>query len=482
MVEKETLVREYVNALRNKNASIFVGSGMSMSIFNRDWKKLICPYARKIGVRLKNDNDFPFIAQSYVNSGNDESKFKLAIGNKFISDGVTEFHRTISRLPIHNYWTTNYDTLIENALNLERKRFDIIYNNNSFGELDDTREHIVYKCHGDCKHPESFVITQKDYERFRLDSFNFTHALYNELATSTVLFLGYSFSDPDIKNIIATLASNNEVKQNHFMLTKRISGKKAREQELWINNLERYGIFTCLIDDYNEIESIIKEIEQRYMAYKVFISGSAVDYSQFLAPKQALDFIYKLGYDLVRFDCSDSNIGHGLTIVNGNGLGVGPLLYEGIAEATATYDLDMADYLLMYPFPKIYYEQFEKEKTIEEKYYAYREKMIAKCGTAFFIFGNKKDKDENIINADGVRKEFEIAVKQRKYVFPIGVTGYMAKELSELVLKDFQKYNGNMPNIERIYREINIPDIEPQKIIDGIIQIIDILSFRPECK
>ena len=483
MIERDTLIREYVKALRHKNASIFIGAGMSMSVFNRNWKDLIKPYAKKIKYGLKKDgNDYPFIAQAYVNCGNDGHEFKVSIAKQFVSMQTPDFHRTIARLPIQNYWTTNYDSLIENALNVNRKHFVTIYDNNSFGNLDDERDHVVYKCHGDYKYPDSIIITQSDYERFRIGSNNFTNALFNELASSTILFLGYSFSDPDINNIIATLTNINEVKQAHYMVTKKIVGKDARKQELWIENLERYGIYTLLIDEYNDIEEIVKEIEQRYMAYRIFISGSAVEYAQFMNEKDAKDFIYRLGYSLVYSDCSGSDRGHGLKVVNGNGLGVGQFLYEGIAEATATYNLDMADYLLMYPFPKIYYEQYDKEKTIEEKYYAYREKMISKCGTAFFIFGNKFNRAGEAINADGVRKEFDIAVKQGKYVFPIGATGYMAKELADLVLSDFKKYNGDMPNIEEIYKNINDPSIEPQKIIEGVLQIVDILAFRPECK
>lgn len=88
------------------------------------------------------------------------------------------------------------------------------------------------------------------------------------------------------------------------------------------------------------------------MAYNVLISGSACEYSQYSSEDESKKFIYKLGYELVKNDCSESNMGHGLKIINGNGFGVGPYLYEGIAEAAATYGLDMADYLLMYPFPK----------------------------------------------------------------------------------------------------------------------------------
>lgn len=480
MIEKTALIREYVTALRNRNASVFIGAGISFPIFRRCWKDLILPYAEKINLQ---DNevgeDYPFIAQAYVNCGHDENSFKEEICGLFHSAETTEVHKVLARLPIRNYWTTNYDELLENALNNEGKHSDVIYDNNSFVTLNDTRDHIVYKCHGDCNHYNSIVITQKDYENYRFSAFNFTHALYNELASSTMLFLGYSLNDPDINNIIATLSAINDVKQHHFLITKRNLAEK-RKQELWIKNLERYCIFTTLIDDYNEVEEIIKEIEKRYMAYNILISGSATDYSQYSTKEDAQSFIYKLGYKLVEDDCSCSNQGHGLRIINGNGFGVGPFLYEGIAEAAATYGRDMADYLLMYPFPKTYYEKFEKDKPNEERYYEYREKMISKCGAVFFVFGNKYDENKCLVNANGVRKEFDIAVKKGKYVFPIGATGYMAKELADIVLSDFKNYNGDMPNIEKILRRLNNKDMSSDDIIAGILQIIDAIAFRPE--
>lgn len=108
--------------------------------------------------------------------------------------------------------------------------------------------------------------------------------------------------------------------------------------------------------------------------------------------------------------------------------------------------------------------------------------MISKCGIVFFIFGNKYDKNGNVINADGVRKEFDIAVKQKKYVFPIGATGYMAKELADIVLSDFELYNGEMPNIKILLQELNSDEITPDNIIKKMVKIIDILAFTPECK
>lgn len=479
MMEKEVLIKEYVKALRSNNASVFIGSGISAPIFSKCWKELILPYATKLGLcEGTMGEDYPFIAQSYINCGNDELSFKQEISDNFKSTETTNVHNILAGLPIRNYWTTNYDELLENALANKNKHFDLVFNNDSFSSLDDRRDHVVYKCHGDCKKPNSIVITQNDYENFRLKAFNFTHALYNELASTSVLFLGYSFNDPDINNIISTLSAVNNVTQNHFLITKKNPDSEIK-QNLWVKNLERYGIFTVMIDNYNEVELIIEEIKRQYMAYNVLISGSACEYSQYSSEDESKKFIYKLGYELVKNDCSESNMGHGLKIINGNGFGVGPYLYEGIAEAAATYGLDMADYLLMYPFPKTYYERHEKEKPNEEKYYNYREKMISQCGAVFFIFGNKID-ENGLTNAAGVKKEFDIAVKNGKYVFPIGATGYMAKELADIVLGDFKKYNGDMPNIERILRQLNSHNISGDEIIEGVLQIVDSIAFRPE--
>ena len=68
--------------------------------------------------------------------------------------------------------------------------------------------------------------------------------------------------------------------------------------------------------------------------------------------------------------------------------------------------------------------------------------MRDKCGIAFFMFGTKTDKGtgETVV-ASGMLEEFEIAHRQGKYVFPIGVTGGAAKILADKVLDDYKAYN-----------------------------------------
>ena len=90
MIKKEYLIREYVTALRDSNASIFIGAGLSFPIFNKAWKDLIAPYATKIGLKpTELGNDYPFVAQAYINCGNDELSFKEEICDLFKSKQTT---------------------------------------------------------------------------------------------------------------------------------------------------------------------------------------------------------------------------------------------------------------------------------------------------------------------------------------------------------------------------------------------------------
>ena len=213
------------------------------------------------------------------------------------------------------------------------------------------------------------------------------------------------------------------------------------------------------------------------MARKIFISGSSCgEYGKF-TENEAHDLLYRLGYKLIeRFKDQDVNL------ISGYGLGVGPNIVEGAAEAVANNDLDFGKKILIYPFPKTYYciHSEDRSPKLEEHFKHYREKMIEKCGIAFFLFGNKRDKAGNTIVADGVVKEFEIARKQGKYVFPIGSTGGAAKILADKVLANYASYNKTSLDVERLYYELNLSKITADEIIEKICAIIDLIAYRDD--
>lgn len=472
MIEKTDFVNQITSCLEHKSLSVFLGAGMSYAASGLDWNALVSPYISQ----LEGNVDDPIKGlQYYVTQKNvDVISFKREIANKFVNLIFDERHMVLAKLPIRNYWTTNFDTLIEDALKGVREQRDVMKTNKSFITAEERRDNVVYKLHGDINEPQDIVILQDDYNEYPRSHSNFKTALENELATNTMLFLGYSFNDPDIKNIINILDLKTPIRQMHFLVLKREKTEKVVAQRYWIDELEKKGIIVCLIDEYTEIDELLKRIYKKYMARKVFISGSSCgDYGKF-NETEAQTLLYELGYTLID-DFKEQDV----NIISGYGLGVGPYLIEGAAEAVANNDLDFGKKILIYPFPKKYYgiNSEDRSPELEDHFLHYREKMIDKCGIAFFLFGNKKDKNGDIINADGVIKEFEIAHKNGKYVFPIGPTGGASKILADKVLSNYSKYNKTSLEVEKLYFELNLPDITGDMIIEKICSIVELIAY-----
>ncbi len=470
-ITKEELIKKYVESLEDRSASAFIGAGLSYDASGLDWNGLVAPYIQQ----LEENTDDPILGlQYFVTQKNiDKNELKKEIAQKFSNLKYDYRHIILSKLPIRNYWTTNFDVLIEDALTDIHESRDIMNSNDSFISAAERRDNIVYKLHGDINSPESIIILKDDYKAYNKTHNHFVTALKNEFATNSMLFLGYALGDPDIKNILTELNLDSATKVTHYIVLKK--SESAKKQKYWIDELYKEGIITCLIDKYDEVGEILQGIYQLYMARKVFISGSSGgDYGKF-TPDEAHIMLYKLGYDLIN-DFKDQDV----SIVSGYGLGVGPNILEGAAEAVATNNLDFGKRVLIYPFPKMYYSIPSEERSpeLEEHFKNYRDKMIDKCGVAFFLFGNKKDRNGNTVIADGLMKEFEIAHQQGKYVFPIGSTGWAAKELADKVLSNYSLYNKTSKEVEKLYFELNLPDISAEEIVEKIIQIIDLLAYR----
>lgn len=340
MMEKTNAINYIVNCLEHKSLSVFLGSGMSFDACGLDWKTLAEPY---ISLLPGNDSDQIKGLQYYVTQNKvDPIDFKKEIAKKFTDLEFDSRHEILAKLPIRNYWTTNFDTLIEDALTYSHEKRDVMTTNDSFITAEERRDNVVYKLHGDVNEPQGIVILQDDYDSYEVSHCNYMMALGNELATNNMLFLGYSFSDPDINNIVKILNISASATQTHLLILKRAPKDKELAQKYWIDEMIKKGIITCLIDEYTEVEEILKRVYKKYMSRKIFISGSSCgDYGRF-TKDEAHQLLYKLGYKLIEdFKFQDINL------ISGYGLGVGPDLVEGAAEAIANNNLDFGKKILI---------------------------------------------------------------------------------------------------------------------------------------
>lgn len=476
--DKEVLIREFLKALHEDNAAIFAGAGLSAASGCVNWKGLLKEAADELGLDIEKENDLISLAQYFFNKNGRQRLSQLVIDNFSAEAKVNENHRELAKLPIYTYWTTNYDRLIETSLREAGKNPDVKIKQADFTLLKPKRDAIVYKMHGDIERANETVLIKDEYQMYHENNQLFTIGLKGDLISKTFLFIGYSFEDPDLEFILSRIrVLLGQDGRNHYCFFKRVNredylpGDEGDEkfrydsikQDLKCTDLERYHIKPVLVEEYPDITDILKTICQRYSRSKILISGSAAEYNQFSDDvKTAKLFIHKLSHEIV---------GAGFKIASGFGLGVGSAVINGSLDYVySTNRRNLGNYLILRPFPQFATNDLDIPRLWDQ----YRKDFISDVGCAVFIFGNK-DVNGKVVDAEGVRKEFDIAVTQGVKVIPIGATGYMSKILWEEVLLNYEQYYPEFPALKSDFEFIGQPEQDHNEIIDKVIKIISIL-------
>ena len=428
-ITKVNLIKQLYKAITTEELAAFIGAGLSIPAGFKNWKEMLREPAEDISLDVeKEEHDLVGLAQLYCNS-KDRTSVDNLITNNFASlNSPTENHKLLAQLPIATFWTTNYDKLVEKAQEDNNKLPNVKTADEQLRGTNQPFNAIVYKMHGDVDRPNRAVITRSDYEKYGYDDRKlFREVLEGDLLTKTFIFLGFSFSDPNFNYVIARLRVllEDQGTRSHYCIMKReesSDGKKSYaqiKQELQIQDLKRYGIQTCIIDDYSEITEILSALVNKYRRKTVFISGNASNYGPF-SSEEGKKLITDLAFSLAK---------GGIHIVNGYGLGVGTYVINGVAKYCYSDNTkEINDILTLMPFPL----DFSPGESANDFYSKYREVMIRKCGIAIYVFGNNEDKSVS----EGVLKEYEISKKLGLVSLPIKATGGASSKIYETVLGD----------------------------------------------
>jgi NAD-dependent SIR2 family protein deacetylase len=242
-----TDVEDLRAALRAQKVILFVGAGVSATLGLPDWRGLMAHVGNKLGY---NKDVFlslagnPTLAEYYLLRGGkrkDVAKFLTPTSSAPISS--SDIHAAIVKLNFPMIYTTNYDDCIEKAFVAAGVQHTRIIDGSDMAAINRGVTQIV-KFHGDLSRPETLVFTESDYfERLTFES-EMDIKLRSDMLEYDVLFVGYSLTDVNLRNILYRLSR----------FRKKYAKKHARNSYIFLdrkNNVqikifEEWGVKTIL--------------------------------------------------------------------------------------------------------------------------------------------------------------------------------------------------------------------------------------------
>lgn len=465
-ISRTKFLKDYSSAVIQGHAAVFAGAGFSATAGFVDWKGLIKDLAEEIGLDVNKEYDLVSLSQYYDNEHGRSDVTKAIFDNFTLKSKLDENHLILASMPISTYWTTNFDSLIEEGLRKCGKRVDVKSTNADFQNTLPGRSAVIYKMHGDINHPDETILLKKEFEDYAINHAAFHSALMGDLMNKTFLFVGFSFADPNLNYVLSRLRyylkCNNRVHYNIMCeVPERDYPKKEdyeyelNKQKLFINDLDKnYNIQTLLIKEYSEITDILKEIKKRNDRRTIYISGAAYEYKPW--DKDATQtFIRELSARI---------IAKGYKLVTGYGLGVGNLVIVGALEEIYKDENGVVDdQILMRPFPI----GADPTKVDTNRY---RRDMIRNSGITIFLLGNKLA-GGSVVLSDGMDQEYSWSYEQKNLLIPVGATGYKAREYYDNIMATSPSLEYNDYKAE--YEIIGDDTKSPGDIIDAVMAVID---------
>jgi len=235
----ETDWNHLISQIKNKRCTPFIGAGASFpwlplgSQIAQDW-------AQQYEYPLEDNGELDKVSQ-FVGILNDDEMFpKMELCNIItgvIPPDFTKYkdspYAILSKINFPIYITTNYDKFMEEALkNIGRisdseycrwnEAIEFAGENSLFLDSDykptESRP-LVYHLHGSIDVPQSIVLTERDYIYFLInlskDERLLPTAIRKALASTSLLFIGYSLGDINFRVIFQGIMS---IVKPHFQL------------------------------------------------------------------------------------------------------------------------------------------------------------------------------------------------------------------------------------------------------------------------
>jgi len=233
------LPQELVKAFRNGRGAVFLGSGASCAAGLPSWSELVTKFAKDLEISLERYNDqYPVslllaIPQYYMNKNSRRDLIRSLQEKMSNVHKNAPIHKLVAQLPTNTFYTTNFDTLLEDELSDQRKDFHLIKDEYSARYYTERVECQIRKIHGCIKDPNTMILTRSDYATFLENRKLIVQSLQQDLASMVFLFVGYSLRDPDFNAIYDQIFYRMKGDhQNHFVCLEKPSQYEVDDLKL----------------------------------------------------------------------------------------------------------------------------------------------------------------------------------------------------------------------------------------------------------
>ena len=465
-ISRSDFLRDFGRALREGEAAAFVGAGLSRGAGFVDWKGLLQEFAADLNLDLEIEHDLTLVAQYHLNREPAKSRDRLhaKLVAEFARASSSPAHDALARLPLDLVWTSNYDSLVEDSFRAGGRKVRVKNSAAKLLEAGPRPETTVFKLHGDLGDPETIVITRDDYRNYTRRFPGFRDRLRSDLSERTFLFLGFSFTDPHLDLILSELRlAFGEAHREHFVVmrkepmgrrgTKRY-GYARNRQELKIEDLSTFGIRTLLVDEFDEVPELLKDLDMQLRRTRVFVSGAADDFD----PRG------RAWLETAAVELGRRLIVEGYDIISGFGKGIGPHVLSGALEQLYKDGVANIDRrLILKPFP------FASNR--RDLYMKYRKDLLGTAGFAIFLSGNKLTAGGEVILSDGVEEEFRLAVANRAIPLPVASTGWVADQLWSEVKGAWAELMASGTR-KRDFNTLKRPAATQTEVLDALVRLM----------
>ncbi|MFX0066325.1 MAG: SIR2 family protein [Candidatus Hermodarchaeota archaeon] len=207
---EQDIILKLQDELISNRLVLFVGAGASSTSGLPNWLSLIEKLAEKAGVKItgseSDSNQLLDVAETVRSILKDEfaKTLKEVLGfNTTFPPLPSLTHYLLASLSTRSIVTTNYDTLLEQALEHIKEVFFTINTPQNVARVPTSDEHTnVLKIHGDLTVPDEVIFTRRDYEEYFARRPAVSALLRGLLLNRTFIFIGYSLRDPNLHVIL----------------------------------------------------------------------------------------------------------------------------------------------------------------------------------------------------------------------------------------------------------------------------------------